>query len=569
MEFITNFVFLNMLCAGRIRAPTWSVRITDTNTTKSNMNKYTQSFLKSIFAASLLAGSLATAAEASATYPKGYYDSLEGKCGAALMKAIKGICANHTVISYGDNTWNAFKDTDTHMVNGKLVWWDMYCTDLVSATNGHSGLNIEHSVANSWWGGSKNDAYKDIVHLNPSNSKANNAKGNYPLAEVGTLGSSSQNASNFTGKVGKAVSGQGDGATWVYEPADEYKGDFARAFMYMFCVYDNINWKAGTDWMYDTSSDLMFKPWAYNLLLKWSANDPVGDKERMRNDGIQKHQKNRNPFIDFPDLAEHIWGSKKNIPFSLSGAAPDPGTDPDPIEPDQQLIYTWLPQTDTAMPSDWTIDNVTLPEGSNHIWSWKTLAEDKSHYLNASAYINGAAKASKSYIWSPEVNYENVLSAKISFDHAAKFQTNCKNLCKLVVKNEDNDRITEVNIDTWPATGSWNFSSSGDIDLPKISAKSVRIGLKYESTADGADTWEIRNMKLTLERSTSGIGNCLTDPECDDSDQVGVYGNNIFVPEGATIFDLNGRQVDGMNLQPGIYIVVKPTFKKNLKIAIQ
>ncbi len=45
-------------------------------------------------------------------------------------------------------------------------------------------MNIEHSVASNWWGKTKNDAYKDIVHLNPSDATANSRKSNYPLSEI-------------------------------------------------------------------------------------------------------------------------------------------------------------------------------------------------------------------------------------------------------------------------------------------------------------------------------------------------------------------------------------------------
>lgn len=48
-----------------------------------------------------------------------------------------------------------------------------------------------------------------------------------------------------------------------------------------------------------------------------------------------------------------------------------------------------------------------------------------------------------------------------------------------------------------------------------------------------------------------------------------MFGNNILVPEGASIYDLNGRTVSGENLAPGVYIVVKSTFKQNLKIVIR
>lgn len=275
-------------------------------------------------AAILMMANVVVSYKANASAPEGYYDRLEGLSGVQLKKAVKNVAKNHTAVSYGDDTWDAFRTTDTHYINGQLVWWDMYSNDNVSVASGHPGLNIEHSVANSWWGGTKNDAYKDLFHLNPSNSEANNRKSNYPLSEI-----SSQTWNNGVTFVGKPKSGQGGGAQYVYEPADQYKGDFARVFFYMFTIYDDIAWKEQWNWMFDTSSDYLLKPWAYELLLRWAAEDPVSQKEIDRNEAIYKIQKNRNPFIDNPLLAEHIWGSKNKEPFHADGSY-EPGPDPDP-----------------------------------------------------------------------------------------------------------------------------------------------------------------------------------------------------------------------------------------------
>lgn len=249
-----------------------------------------------------------------AAIPDGYYDRLEGLNGVSLKKAAKAVAKNHTVISYGDNTWDAFRKTDVTMINGREAWWDMYSNDVVYVSTGHGGLNIEHSVPNSWWDGDKNAAYKDLFHLNPSNATANNRKGNFPLAELQSV--TWENGVTF---VGKPVSGQGGGSSNAYEPADRYKGDFARTYMYMFTIYDDIAWGTRFTWMYDTSSDLLLRPWAYNLLLKWDHQDPIDDKERNRNEAIYLIQKNRNPFIDLPGLGDYIWGDKRDIPFHASG----------------------------------------------------------------------------------------------------------------------------------------------------------------------------------------------------------------------------------------------------------
>jgi len=501
------------------------------------------------------------ALDARAGFPEGYYDSFNGKCGVELMRAVKAKAANHKVVEYGAETWNAFKDTDVRSINGVDCWWDMYANTALPISQGRPAsnvMNIEHSVANSWWGKTNNNAYKDICHLNPSDSQANSQKGNYPLAELSNV-----RWTNGVTSVGSPKSGQGGGTNNCYEPADEYKGDFARVYMYMFTIYDDISWTSKCSWMYDTSSELMFKTWAQELLLRWSANDPVSDKERRRNDGIQKHQNNRNPFIDLPDLADHIWGAKRNVPFSVNGNSP---VDPvDPTNP-ENCSYTWLPSTSTEMDADWTIENVQLPSGGTYVWSWKDYKGN--HYLNASAYISGTAYGSKAYVWSPVVSFKNVEEATLSFNHAAKFQTTLRSLCAPVVRDLATGNITEVDIPIWPVSGSWTFVNSGDMDLSEFVEKDVQIGFKYESDTSGADTWEVNDVKLSLKKKATGVEMLPAEDE-DDSFLVEVWGNNILVPDGARIFDLNGREFGGTCLSSGVYIVVKPTFKKAVKITIK
>ncbi|MCM1296049.1 MAG: endonuclease [Muribaculaceae bacterium] len=503
--------------------------------------------------------SLSAGNSASATYPAGYYDKLNGKCGAALMTAIKDLCINHTAISYSSGTWNAFKDTDVKTIDGVDYWWDMYSNDLVKVSSGHPGLNVEHSVPNSWWGGSKNDAYKDLAHLNPSESTANNRKANYPLAELKTV-----KWTNGVTSVGTPKDGQGGGNDWAFEPLDEYKGDFARAYMYMFTVYKDISWRSTCNWMYLTTRDLMFKDWAQIMLCDWNAKDPVSKKERDRNDGIYKHQKNRNPFIDLPDLAEHIWGSKKTVPFKVEGA-PDPIDPDDPETPDESTTL-WLAETSSSLDEGWEFEDLTLPEGSTYVWSWKQ--NSGKYYLNASGYIGGTAKEAESYAWAPEVSLAKALAANVSFEHAAKFQTTCASLCKFAVRDAESGEITEFDITTWPAKGNWTFTSSERFDLMEFAGKKVNLGFKYASTPAGADTWEIRNMKFYLKSSPSAIELPTEDVE-DDSMLVDVIGNCIIAPEGARIFDLNGREVSGDNVAPGVYIVAKPSFGKSVKVLVK
>ena len=74
-------------------------------------------------------------------------------------------------------------------------------------------------------------------------------------------------------------------------------------------------------------------------------------------------------------------------------------------------------------------------------------------------------------------------------------------------------------------------------------------------------------MKLTAQKTTAI--ELPVEDDGDDSFLVEVWGNNILAPEGARIFDLNGREVSGLGLQRGIYIVAKPTFRKSVKVMVK
>jgi hypothetical protein len=114
----------------------------------------------------------------------------------------------------------------------------------------------------------------------------------------------------------------------VFEPKDEYKGDFARAYFYMAtCFGKDINGKVddvcskykgwrtnneqvGSKYAMQNDNYLEFQLWEQEVLIKWHRQDPVSEKEIKRADAVNNHQKNRNPFIDYPYFAEYIWGEK-------------------------------------------------------------------------------------------------------------------------------------------------------------------------------------------------------------------------------------------------------------------
>ncbi|MCM1484390.1 MAG: endonuclease [Muribaculaceae bacterium] len=257
---------------------------------------------------------VSAASDAFATIPSGYYSSAVGKTTTELKTALSKIVINHTQVSSYNALPQYFQRTDLYPQSTR--WWDMYSDiPLYLPWNG-SLLNREHSLPKSWWGGLTDiPAYTDLNHLYPGEAKANQKKSNYPLGEV----SGTPEWENGISKLGVGVNS--GGAKYVFEPGDEYKGDFARTYFYMVTCYQDLHWT--TTWQVKNGTYPTLQPWAIELLLKWHREDMVSEKELLRNEAVYNIQNNRNPFIDYPELAELIWGNRMGEAFR-----PDEGNTP-------------------------------------------------------------------------------------------------------------------------------------------------------------------------------------------------------------------------------------------------
>ena len=289
------------------------------------MKRIVLSILCAIFTLSLVAKSVTPAASL-----PGYYNDINGKSGKSLFDAVHVVSkVGYASLGY-KGLWTAYKTTDLRD-NGKI--WDMYSDCSWTAGSDQCGsysnecdcYNREHSIPKSWFGGSESGPGCDIFQVVPTDGYVNNKRSNYAFGEVSSasytydgakLGSAKSititGGNTIAGNTGTSISCSGT----VFEPRDEYKGDFARGYFGTM-----IKW-AG-DYQAFTSDDgsKMFSS-NYNegafgltkygvaLLMKWHRQDPISQKEIDRNNGIQETQGNRNPFIDYPYLAEYIWGEK-------------------------------------------------------------------------------------------------------------------------------------------------------------------------------------------------------------------------------------------------------------------
>ena len=273
--------------------------------------------------------------------PTGYYDAINGTQDSVLKSTLSLIVRGGERYEYGINQYHSTNDTAGRWVIGDLkaygTWqalpftdnlpgnqvWDMYSNSVRYYPNklGDSGcsLNIEHCLPKSWWGWNNKlpadnpawIAYKDLYNLNPSDQRANSQKSNYAPGHV-------KKADKFDNGSFKMAKANTSGYGYIcWEPAEEYRGDFARTYFYMATAYEYLEWTAYPDYI-SNASYLMFSDSIQKVLLDWHRADPVSAKELCRMDNISDIQGNRNPFIDYPELVEYIWGNKKGQAVDLS-----------------------------------------------------------------------------------------------------------------------------------------------------------------------------------------------------------------------------------------------------------
>ena len=252
--------------------------------------------------------------------PASYYTNANGKTSDALRVALQDIIKGHTVVSY-DNLNMLYIASDSHP-DGSL--WDMYSTCSWQHNQKKCGnystvcdcYNKEHSVPQSWFS-SKSPMVSDAFHVYPTDGKVNGQRSNYPFGEC--TGGKTLTA-DALGRLGTSTFSGFSGT--VFEPVDDYKGDFARTYFYMATRYANQCESWGNHF---STANNGLTAYSVDLFLKWHRQDPVSEKERVRNDAIYGinnttgyKQGNRNPFIDYPCLAEYIWGNKKgtNVDFT-------------------------------------------------------------------------------------------------------------------------------------------------------------------------------------------------------------------------------------------------------------
>lgn len=184
-------------------------------------------------------------------------------------------------------------------VNGTFFIKDQYCQKIISKDVGPNHqprgtkTNIEHLWPQSKFNSKLNTQIQksDLHHLMIVSSKANHLRGSADFSEVDSFYDRQGRCSEATGLgvMAKTPVGIMWSSDDVFQPPKEIRGNIARALFYFSVRYQlSIN---------DTQE---------YFLKKWNTEDPVDEREIIRNNKIMQKQGNRNPFVDKPELVDQI-----------------------------------------------------------------------------------------------------------------------------------------------------------------------------------------------------------------------------------------------------------------------
>ena len=231
-----------------------------------------------------------------------------------------------------------------------------------------TGTNREHVWCQSRGfkasSGAEGPAGTDVHHLISGDGRVNQSyHNNSPYGFVDKTSSKTKDAGDEKSFLKGNLLGpqlhkhDEDVTNMVFEPQDSDKGDIARALFYMAACYNNFS---GTDTITEYNPNLLLVDYAtddgaaeassathpvcmgiLSDLLEWHKMDPVDEYEIHRNNLIFKNfQHNRNPFIDFPDWVDVVWGDKANL--SANPATDKISSGKELIRPAITRIETWV-----------------------------------------------------------------------------------------------------------------------------------------------------------------------------------------------------------------------------------
>lgn len=488
-----------------------------------------------------------------AQIPEGYYSSLKGKKGTELKTAIHNIIKKANVLEYGSGkgkTWWGFWSTDR---DERGYFIDRYSAEkewVKSTTQGApgTGMNIEHSFPKSWWGGATVPAYKDLYNLMPCEGKINRTKSNYPMGKV-----VSGDKGNGWTKVGK-----GDDNNMYWEPADPWKGDFARGYMYMATAYQDYNWKGEQALqILQQGAYPTLQKWAYTLYIQWAKADKPNALEIKRNNDVAKIQGNRNPYVDFPNLMEYVWGDSTNIAFNpettvksssyVNGEGGGGGSiDPDP-NPGTTEVNVYQA---TFTSNDGGCQESIVSNSSPYTQIWTRSAQ---YGWKGTAY-KGSNYAAEATLSLPEMDLTGYDDAKLTISQAVNFaKGNALKYLKIVVRSVDPEdgtvEISPLSDFKVIESSSWTYYDF-TFDLSHYCGTKSTISFRYKSDKDICCTWEIKKATITGKKTATGIKETTTEPK-----------DFIDFSKPYDVYNIDGRKLTPSHINANSIVIIRQNSK--------
>ncbi len=265
-----------------------------------------------------------------------------GKSGAALRNAICEYYGRATVVNPAGITFTVF---------------DPFNAGTVEVTPGVLPAGYEWGclLPAEWWGSDKSAleaVTTDLYNAFPLTADVREHRGEYTPGVVTDV-----TYSNHYWKAGRGeISGV---VTNLYEPPESFKGEFARTFFYMAVMYHRPTWSPRGFMMMTAEPYPGLNRYAVRLLTEWHATHPVSAAEMGRVDAIEQLQGNRNPFVDYPELVDYLWGDKAGQAIVIADA-------PVPLRATYRMSDERIDLYSPHVPKDalWSIDGIKAQTSS-------------------------------------------------------------------------------------------------------------------------------------------------------------------------------------------------------------
>ena len=235
------------------------------------------------------------------------YSNLSALSGNDLFGALNTLMGNTSRIGNSSFSYNSlrseYKNVDKDLNRSGYIIGYYNGASFSGVWDSGATWNREHTWPQSKGADKSIPMGHDMQSVRPTHTSVNSSRGNDAYGESGAYYDPDEvSISNSYYKTTNMGS---------------YRGDAARVILYDYIVYGEAGGHKNK--LYNGNAQLLSKFGSAGVfesatvLLKWHMNDPVSLTEMVRNDGAQTYQGNRNPFIDYPELAIQVLKNASGV----------------------------------------------------------------------------------------------------------------------------------------------------------------------------------------------------------------------------------------------------------------